>query len=168
MKALARIVLWWTKPDIEIEEEVRYCKECQLAGSKLPTSLLNTLPWSAKLWSCRFCGFIVTCSYIIGINAGSKWIEAFLMLTSTPKSSIQCLRASLDYQIIWSVTMAPHLLVHIFNKFLTSNGIKHWKSSPYHPSSNGLAEKAIQIVKQGLKQMTDGSINDGLSQVLFT
>ena len=39
-----------------------------------------------------------------------------------------------------------------FEDFLTTNGIIHWKSSPYHPSSNGLAEKAVQIVKNGLKK----------------
>ena len=32
--------------------------------------------------------------------------------------------------------------------FLSSNAIEHWKSSPYHLSSNGLAKKAMQIVKQ--------------------
>ena len=45
------------------------------------------------------------------------------------------------------------------------NGIKHWRSSPYHPSSNGLAEKAVQIVKQGLKKMNDGSLNDSTTGI---
>ena len=47
-----------------------------------------------------------------------------------------------------------------FEDFLTINGIKHWRSSPYHPSSNELAEKAVQIIKQGLKKLKDGSLND--------
>ena len=54
-----------------------------------------------------------------------------------------------------------------FEEFLTRNGIKHWKSSPYHSSSNGLAEKAVQIIKQGLKKMKDGSLNDKLARLLF-
>ena len=49
--------------------------------------------------------------------------------------------------------------------FLLSNGIKHWRSSPYHPSSNGLAEKATEIVKQGLKRMMDGTSSYNLSQL---
>ena len=54
-----------------------------------------------------------------------------------------------------------------FEDFLTINGIKHWKSSPYHPSSNGLAEKAVQIIKHGLKKMKEGSLNDRLARFLF-
>ena len=36
----------------------------------------------------------------------------------------------------------------------------------YHPSYNGLAKKAVQIIKQGLK-MTDVSLNDRLARLLF-
>ena len=34
-----------------------------------------------------------------------------------------------------------------FETFLRKNGVKHKKTLPYHPSSNGLAQRAVQIVK---------------------
>ena len=55
-----------------------------------------------------------------------------------------------------------------FQEFCHSNAIKHITSAPFHPSSNGLAERAVQTVKQGLVKMTKGSITDQLSRFLFS
>ena len=41
-------------------------------------------------------------------------------------------------------------------------------STPYHPASNGLVERAVQIVKKGLKKVTKGSISDRLANVLLS
>ena len=40
-----------------------------------------------------------------------------------------------------------------FESFLQSYGIKHITTAPYHPSSNGLAERAVQVLKIGLMQI---------------
>ena len=37
-----------------------------------------------------------------------------------------------------------------FSRFCALNGIKHVRCAPYHPSSNGLAEHAVQTIKSGL------------------
>ena len=39
-----------------------------------------------------------------------------------------------------------------FQKFTTANGIRHIVSPPYHPASNGAAERAVQVVKQALRK----------------
>ena len=54
-----------------------------------------------------------------------------------------------------------------FQQFLKCNGVKQVDSAPYHPSSNGLAEQAIQIVKKGFKKTTDGSMKSRIAKVLF-
>ena len=36
---------------------------------------------------------------------------------------------------------------HEFKDFMDNNGIVHTRVVPYHPSSNGQAESAVQIVK---------------------
>jgi len=40
-----------------------------------------------------------------------------------------------------------------FQKFVLSNGIKHSKTAPYHPQSNGAAERFVQTFKQAMKKM---------------
>ena len=54
-----------------------------------------------------------------------------------------------------------------FETFLMSNGIAHVVSSLYHPATNGLAEKAVQILKNGLKKIAHGSLSERLSKFLF-
>ena len=51
---------------------------------------------------------------------------------------------------------------------MKNNGIKLIFSAPYHPSSNRLAERAIQTVKQGFRQMQGPEpIQNKLSKLLF-
>ena len=47
------------------------------------------------------------------------------------------------------------------------NGIRHVKSALYHPSTNGLAECAIQTLKDSLKKSNAGSLQTRISHFLF-
>ena len=53
-----------------------------------------------------------------------------------------------------------------FSVFMRHNGIKHMQSAPYHPSTSGLAERAVQTLKQGLKKLKQGSIETRVSRFL--
>ena len=53
-----------------------------------------------------------------------------------------------------------------FTSFLKNNGILHLKSAPYHPSTNGLAERAVQTFKQGMKKFINGEVKDRVSRFL--
>ena len=55
-----------------------------------------------------------------------------------------------------------------FGEFLRKNGVKHTTSALYHPASNGLAERAVQMVKKGLKKETSGTFSTRLVKVLLT
>ncbi len=54
-----------------------------------------------------------------------------------------------------------------FRTFLSNNGVTHVITAPYHPSSNGLAELAVQTFKQGLKRTSGATIQERLSKFLF-
>ncbi len=54
-----------------------------------------------------------------------------------------------------------------FEEFCKTNGIRHVRVASYHPASNGLAERAVRIFKEGLKKQTNGTLQDRLSKILF-
>ena len=55
-----------------------------------------------------------------------------------------------------------------FTDFVKSNGIDHIKTAPYHSSSNGLAERAVQELKKGLSLAKQETLTYRLTQVLFS
>ncbi len=50
---------------------------------------------------------------------------------------------------------------------MITNGIRHLTTAPYHAASNGLAERPVQTVKQGLLKQTQGDVIGKLSQFIF-
>lgn len=52
---------------------------------------------------------------------------------------------------------------------MASNGVHHRMGAPFHPSTNGLAERLVQAVKKALKKMKNepGSLQSKLSKFLF-
>ena len=173
MKALARTVIWWPKIDEDIEEMVKACAECQMTRANPPVAPLNPLPWPSKPWSrlhMDFAGPFMNLMFLVVIDAGSKWIEVFPMHTSTSASTIEHLRSLFSQFGLPDIVATDNGSCFVsdeFEQFLSSNGISHWKSAPYHPSTSGLAEKAIQIVKHGLKKAGTGTLKAKLARLLF-
>lgn len=52
----------------------------------------------------------------------------------------------------------PSFISHEFQDFLSQNSIVGITSAPYHPSTNGLAERAVQSLKAGLKKTSGATI----------
>ena len=91
------------------------------------------------------------------------------MSTSTSEATIEKLR------IAFSTHGLPEMVVtdngsNFVSKeleaFLKQNGIRHIKTAPYYPSSNGLAERAVQTFKEGMKKLKDGSLETRVSLFL--
>lgn len=63
----------------------------------------------------------------------------------------------------------PSLVSNKFEKFLKNNGIKHVTTAPYHPSSNGQAERYVRTVKEGLKKTMHekGNLKNKLTNFLM-
>ena len=92
---------------------------------------------------------------LITTDAYSKWIDVQIVNTATYSVTIEHLRT------LFATHGIPEVLVSDngtqftsteFEAFMRENGIRHVRVSPYHPSSNGLAERAVKTVKEGLKK----------------
>ncbi|MED6234116.1 hypothetical protein ATANTOWER_022536 [Ataeniobius toweri] len=46
---------------------------------------------------------------------------------------------------------------------MAQNGIHRIQAAPFQPASNGLAERAVQTMKEGLKQITDGTLGTSIT-----
>ena len=91
--------------------------------------------------------------FLVVIDALSKWIETFPVQSATSNITIDKLRRLFAQFGLPEVIVSDNgscMSVHEeFESFLCANGINHITSAPYHPASNGLAERAVQIVKMG-------------------
>ena len=54
-----------------------------------------------------------------------------------------------------------------FSQFLQKNGVQHVRTPTYHPASNELAERAVQLFKEGMKKMQEGSMETKSLRFLF-
>ena len=93
------------------------------------------------------------------------------MNTSTATATIEKLRLIFATHGIPSICVldnGPSFVSDEFKTFLRNNGIRQVLVAPYHPSSNGLAERAVQTFKSSMTRSTNASINTRVSRFLFT
>ena len=57
-----------------------------------------------------------------------------------------------------SLLMMEHNLQVQNSNYMKNNDIKHLTSSPYHPSSIGLAERAVQCFKENMNTLSIGNL----------
>ena len=173
MKSLARCYIWWPKMDADIAEMVRACNTCQESRPSPAAAPLHPWVWPEKPWSrlhIDFAGPYMGSMYLVLVDAHSKWMEVVMMKNITTASTIEKLRIifathGLPRKIV--TDNGPSFTSHQFKEFMSKNGILHITSAPYHPSTNGLAERAVQSFKQGIKRTPGDSIQDRLSRYLF-
>lgn len=87
----------------------------------------------------------------------SKWPEIVEMTSTTAANTIRVLqeifaRYGLPEQLVSS--NGVQFVSYEYSEFCKSNGIKHYHVAPYHPASNGLAERMVQLFKQAMRKAT--------------
>ena len=174
MKSLARSYVWWPGMDADIVDTVKACCVCQESRPTPAVAPLHPWEWPTQPWSrihLDFAGPFLNNMFLVIVDAHSKWMDVHVMQSITSRKTIEVLRRvfanhGLPRKVV--TDNGPSFTSEEFNTFLSDNGIIHITTAPYHPSSNGLAERAVQTFKHGLKNTTGGSIQERLSKFLFT
>ena len=175
MKSLARSVVWWPGIDADLEGKVKDCHECQVNRKSPTPAPLHPWEWPARPWArihVDHAGPFQGKLFLVVVDAHSKWLEVVPVSSTSSQTTIDALRS------IFATHGLPELLVSDngtsytsveFQTFIKRNGIRHVTSAPYHQSSNGLAERAVQTFKEGLKKAssTDSDLQTRLTRFLF-
>ncbi|UYV84160.1 K02A2.6-like [Cordylochernes scorpioides] len=173
LKSVARTLFWWPGLDKDIEETVRRCNCCQSHACMPPRATPVNWPPTNQPWDrvhIDHLGPFEQNLYLIVVDACTKWIEAIPVPNTSTRETIEQLRC------LFARFGIPRTLVsdngtgftsEEFRQFMTRNGIRHLRTAPFHPSSNGLAERAVQTIKTGLKKVQQGSISQRLAEILL-
>ncbi|UYV60396.1 K02A2.6-like [Cordylochernes scorpioides] len=174
MKMIARRYFWWPGIDKNIEELARDCRICQESAS-MPPSTISEWTCPENPWHrlhLDLAGPLMGRMFMVLVDAYTKWLEIVIIKDITSRTIIGHLRE------IFARFGLPELLVtdngrqfvsSEFEEFTTINGIRHTKTSPYNPSTNGLAERYVHEFKNSLrKNQGKNSIEINLQRFLFT
>ena len=173
MKSRARTLMWWPNIDKEIEQKVKSCVPCQVSRSAPPSAPLQPWSWPDKPWSRLHLDYadpLENKMFLIVIDAYSKWLDVFPVSSATSEVIMVKLRILFATHGIPTFVVTDNASIFVsaeMKKFWQNNSIHHITSTPYHPATNGIAERAVQTFKAAFKHMDSGSIQTRISWFLF-
>ena len=175
MKTHARAYVWWPNIDRDLEHAVQTCSGCASTQRAPPAAPVHPWDWPNQPWyrlHIDFAGPFKNSMFLIVVDSHSKWPEVFQMNSTTASATISILRMlfarfGIPREIVSD--NGPQFISHEMKEFLKSNGIRHMTSAPFHPRTNGLAERFVQSFKQAIKsaESDSTSMNQKLSAFLL-
>ncbi|KAL0879388.1 hypothetical protein ABMA27_003149 [Loxostege sticticalis] len=174
MKLLARSFIYWKNIDRDIENMVHSCRTCRLQQNEPAKVPIHHWESPAEPWQrihIDFAGPVAGYQLLIVVDAYSKWVEVFPTKTTTSQWCINKL------EDVFATFEIPQILISDngrqftsaeFETFLKNAGVIHRTSAPYHPATNGQAERFVQTIKKSLRRMEEsrGSIHEKLRTIL--
>jgi hypothetical protein len=113
-------------------------------------------PWEYPGFHVDYAGPFMQHIFLVIVDAYTKWPEIFPTTSTNAQATVGLLRqtfARFGSPVTLVSKNGPQFRSSEFEEFLKSNGIIHKVTAPYNPSTNGEAERYVQILKQGLGAM---------------
>lgn len=156
-KKLIRTSVWWPKIDLDLEHFISSCKPCQTFASRRNNAPLVSRNKSAfpfeRIHLDHF--YFENDWYLVIVDDFSNWCDVDYNRSCSTIYVIETLRrfmANFGLPKIVVSDNATCFTSEQFKNFLSYNGIAQETSPPYHPQSNGLAERYVGITKQNLRK----------------
>ena len=137
--------------------KMKNCEVCQSVRKASPRAPLYPWRWPTRVWQRVHIDFAEKDgnSFLGLVDSHSKWIEVAHMTSTSAKSTIDQLRVwfaayGLPEEVVSD--NGPQFIASEFVDFLKQNGVKQTLAAPYHPSSNGAAERTVQTLTQALQK----------------
>ena len=172
MKMLARGYVYWTNINRDIEETVGRCCNCQEAAKMPIKTELNSWAKETKPWErihIDYAGPLNGKMYLVVVDAYSKWPEVFEMSSSSTSATLRELRLLFarfgNPRVIVSDNGTQFTAIE-FQEFCQKQGIEHVRSPPFHPQSNGQAERFVDTLKRTLQKIKEGGTTEKLAEFL--
>lgn len=162
MKSIARSFVYWPGIDNDIEDFVRHCVPCCTAGKTPVKTTLESWPMPDKPWSrihIDYAGPVDGVFYLVVVDPYTKWPEVYATKTTTTKTTMKLLTNSFATFGIPETIVSDNgtqFTSHEFQSFCEQQGIHHIRTAPYHPQSNGLAERFVDTLKRTLRKIRSG------------
>ena len=124
------------------------------------TSYTTSVDLAYETMVMDFAGPFMGRFYLVVVDAYSKWPEVIPMVTTPANKTIIELRKifhELPEEIITG--NGAQFISELFEQFLWENGIKYIRSAPYHPFTNGEAERFVQRFKNAMKAAKNDSVS---------
>ncbi|XP_053698915.1 uncharacterized protein K02A2.6-like [Sabethes cyaneus] len=176
MKALSRSYVYWPSLDEEVQAYVKTCPHCASVARSPPH--MDPVPWAKASgpWQrvhVDFAGPVEGEYYLIAVDSFSKWPEVVQTRRITAHATISILRglfARLGMPEILVSDNGTQFTSAQFADFCMSNGIEHVRTAPFHPQSNGQAERFVDTFKRTVKKIQEGrgDIEEALDIFLLT
>lgn len=176
MKALARSYVYWPSIDADIAGHVGTCRHCAAVAKSPPKAPPQPWPKSTFPWQrvhVDYAGPIEGDYFLLCVDSYSKWVEITKTKSITASATIAIVRS------LFARLGMPETLVSDngtqftsaeFGQFCLENGINHMTTAPFHPQSNGQAERFVDTFKRAVKKIREGrgTINEALDTFLLT
>ncbi|XP_064461149.1 uncharacterized protein K02A2.6-like isoform X4 [Ornithodoros turicata] len=171
MKMLSRSHVWWPKLTTCIEEAVKGCSTCQLTQNAAPKIQGLSWGWPTRRWQRVHLDFAYYKNewFLVLVDAYSKWVDVQYMKSTTAANTVETLRTvfaafGLPEKIV--TDNGPQFVSDEFSNFLRTNAVQHTRTPPYHPASNGAAERLVQTVKRSLLRQFRDEESTGVTRTI--